>query len=215
MAEENDQSEQLEDKKEENMDEGKDEKMDDPAVKLLATMGSKLECGICQSIFSKPCTLSTCGHSFCQSCWEQWCDSKASQNAQNGQHVHSTFPCPFCRKPNVKKQNVNMVLQDLLTMVIKDDGKHDDKHDGKKETKDQEEKKSFNLFSWMDEKNNEKELLQRCQKYGAYTFVMHKGLSGDEKDEMKITTTIQNMSISAFFRNMTPHDEASVEEMFS
>jgi hypothetical protein len=55
--------------------------------KTLHDLMDILQCPLCQDIFTRPATLASCGHSFCEACIDDY------------NCTHSTCPLPNCRMP--------------------------------------------------------------------------------------------------------------------
>ena len=73
-------------------------------------------CLICQDIFSDPVALSTCGHSFCKTCINDYTDNFKNENSKK-----SSVPCPNCRTPYYKKDikfNNNLFNEMKNTLIL-------------------------------------------------------------------------------------------------
>ncbi|EPY42539.1 zinc finger family protein [Angomonas deanei] len=56
-------------------------------VTTVTQLQEELTCGICRTVYLRPCTLVPCMHVFCASCISDWIKTKD----------HSAVPCPECR----------------------------------------------------------------------------------------------------------------------
>ncbi|NXS61661.1 TRI35 protein, partial [Brachypteracias leptosomus] len=80
-----------------------------PTTSSMATFKDELLCPICYEPFREAVTLG-CGHNFCKSC--------VSRSWEHGAHV-----CPFCKEASsFSDLRVNHTLNNLVEMILKDDG---------------------------------------------------------------------------------------------